>query len=172
MAALSFPIPKKNTMFEFDRRLLVEISPQRLSVRNLKSGLAVSEIPELAIDTKARKVLAMGAQARAAAAQAPQCEVVNPFAHPRSLVSDFTSGELLLRAFVRRASPRHWLHPAPLVFLHPVGDPEGGYTQIERRALREMALGAGARNVALCIGGLPSDREMLEMKMTARFAQE
>jgi rod shape-determining protein MreB len=165
-------IAKKNIMFEFDRRLLVEISPQRLSVRDLKSGLAVSEVPELAIDAQANKVLGMGAQARAAAAQIPEAKLVNPFAHPRSLVSDFTSGQLLLRAFVRRVSPRHWLHPAPLVFLHPVGDPEGGYTQIERRALREMALGAGARNVVLCIDGVPSDREMLEMKMAARFVQD
>jgi rod shape-determining protein MreB len=156
-------------MIDLDRRLLVEISPQRLSVRDLKTGLAVSEVPELAIDAKTKKVLAMGPQAHAAAAQVASCEVVNPFAHPRSLVSDLACATLLLRASIRRVSPRHWLHPKPQVFLHLADEPEGGYTDVECRALGEMALGAGARNAVLCIGGLPSDQEMLEMKIKARF---
>jgi len=98
------------------------------------------------------------------------CEVVNPFSHPRSLISDLTAGALLLRAFMRRVSPRHWLHPKPVVFLHPADEPEGGYTQIERRALCELGLGAGARSVVLCIGALPPDQELLGRKVPFRLA--
>lgn len=155
-------------MFDFRPRLHVQISPELLTVRNLKSGQVVSEVPEAAIGGTPKKILAAGAQARLATAQAG-VEVVNPFAHPRSLVSDFTTGYALLRIFVRRVLGRQWLQVSPLIFMQPLGDPAGGFTQIERRALREMALGAGASQVILCIPVAPPDREMLEMKVRTTF---
>jgi rod shape-determining protein MreB len=41
-------------------RIHVQISPQRLTVRNLKTGASVSEIPEVAIGGKPKKILATG----------------------------------------------------------------------------------------------------------------
>ena len=50
---------------------------------------------------------------------------------------------------------------SPRVVLHPLGDPEGGFTRIEVRALHEMALGAGAAEVRLWQGRALSDEELL-----------
>jgi len=145
--------------------LYIKISPQLLTIRNVKTGAQISEVPELAISRGSAKrvVLGFGATARAAAAAAEgnqSSEIINPFAHPRSLVSDFTTGEVLLRAFVRQARGTALFSLAPRVVLHPLGSPAGGFTQVERRALREMALGAGASELVLWIGQELSDQEV------------
>ena len=77
---------------------------------------------------------------------------MNPFAHSRSLVSDFTVAEQLIKVFVRRLLGRHLLTPSPRIVIHLLGDPESGFTQVERRAFREMALGAGASSVVVWSG--------------------
>ena len=160
-------------MFDFRSRLHIQISPERITVRNLKSGVRVSEVPELALGGAPRKLLAAGDKARFALGTAAHTEVINPFAHPRSLISDFSSAQLLLRYFVRRVAGRTWLQGRPLVFLQPMGNPEGGYTQIERRALHELALGAGASQVVVCLSAAPTDQEMLatKMKISTRFIE-
>ena len=140
----------------------VRVSPQRLTVRDPKSGTAVSEIPEIAIAQGARaQIVAVGAAARAQ--QSSSTTVVNPFAHPRSLMSDFTSGQALLKAFLRRIQPPSLFSPAPRIVLHLEGDPDGGFTQVEIRAFREMALGAGASEVVIWQG-----RDLLDQELLAR----
>jgi rod shape-determining protein MreB len=141
--------------------IYVRISPERLTLKNLKSGEVIAEVPEVAISAPPRpRVLAVGPQARmAAAAQAAQ--VVNPFAHPRSLVSDFAVAEQVLRHYLRRIQGKSLLALAPAVVMHPLGAPEGGFTQVERRAFREMALGAGASEAVVWIGRVLADHEVL-----------
>ena len=77
--------------------IYIQISPERLTLKNLKTGESISEVPELAISASPkRKILAVGSQARLAAAS-ELAEVMNPFAHPRSLVSDFNVAEQLIK---------------------------------------------------------------------------
>ncbi|MES2818780.1 MAG: rod shape-determining protein [Pseudomonadota bacterium] len=144
--------------------LYIQLSPQQLSVRNLKTGETLAEVPEVAIAyDPAPRVLGMGAEARAFGAE-PSVELINPFGHPRSLVSDFIVGEQLLKAFIRRALGRSLLTIAPRVVMHPLGDPAGGFTQVELRALREMALGAGACEVVIWRGRGLTDAELGEWR--------
>jgi rod shape-determining protein MreB and related proteins len=141
--------------------LYVQISPERLTVRDPKTGAMFSELPEVAIARvpKAR-IVGIGVEARLQASQ-PSVEVVNPFAHPRSLVSDFTVAEQLLKAAVRRVKGSGLLSLAPSVVMHPLGEHEGGLTQVEIRALYEMGLGAGARSVKVWQGRSLTDDELL-----------
>lgn len=146
--------------FHFRPRIYVRISPQRLSVRNVKSGTEISEVPEMAISEGPRKkILGVGAEARAAGLGAPSI-IVNPFAHPRSLVSDFTCAEQLLKAFVRRLQKRSLFAFPPVVVMHPLGEPDGGFTQVEIRAFREMAVGAGASKVFIRFGRELTDQDL------------
>lgn len=141
--------------------IYVQVSPERLTVKNLKSGEVIAEIPEMAISALPKsKILAVGPEARIAAASQP-AEVVNPFAHPRTLVSDFTVAEKLLKHYLRRIQCNSFLTLAPAVVMHPLGCPAGGFTQVERRAFREMALGAGASEVILWTGRVLTDQEVL-----------
>jgi rod shape-determining protein MreB len=142
----------------------VQISPELLTVKNVKSGTVVSELPEVAVSTEAKaRILAVGPQARLAAASGA-AQVSNPFAHPRTLVSDFTLAEQLIKHQLRRVLSNHFWMPAPCVVMHPIGKAEGGYTQVERRAFREMALGAGASQVFVWIGRPLTDTELLSRR--------
>lgn len=146
--------------------LYIQVSPERLTIRNPKTGETISEPPEVAIAQGDRfKVVGVGAQARAH--QSLSVEVVNPFAHPRSLVSDFTAGEQLLKAFLRRVRAKSVFAPAPRVVLHPQGDPAGGFTQVEIRAFHEMALGAGASEAVVWQGRGLTDQELLARDFTS-----
>jgi rod shape-determining protein MreB and related proteins len=152
----------------FEQTYYVQLSAQKLTVKNLMSGSIFSEIPEIAIRLKPKgEVLAIGDQARATAAATSGGEVHNPFGHPRSLVSDFTLAEQLLKAAVRKLDRKTLLRFNPYIVMHPLGNPEGGYTQVELRALREMALGAGASKVTLWRGRALSDQEILSNSFPA-----
>jgi rod shape-determining protein MreB len=130
----------------FKQFLYIQLSSERVTVKDPKTEQVVSEVPEIAIQhpsTGKAKILAVGSAARQAASQ-PDTEVLNPFAHPRSLVSDFTVAEQVLKAFVSRVRGSALLQPNPVAIVHPLGHHEGGLTQVEIRAFRELALGAGA----------------------------
>jgi rod shape-determining protein MreB len=147
--------------------IYVQISPERLLVRDPKRGVVFDEPPEIALERRPKakaNIAGIGAAARARAGQ-PMVDIVNPFAHPRSLVSDFTVGEQLLKAAVQRLAGK-WTALAgfflsPRIVIHPLGDPAGGFTQVELRAFREMALGAGAGQVRICLGPPLTDQAVL-----------
>ena len=147
--------------------LYIQIAPDRITIRNPKTGVTVSEVPEMAISAPPKeKVLAAGPQARAVAAS-QGARLVNPFAHPRSMVSDFTAAEQLLKHYVRQAQGRSLLAISPIIVIHPLGDPEGGFMQVERRAFSEMARGAGASQAFVWTGRPLTDQEVL----TRQFPQ-
>ena len=148
----------------FKQKLYVQLSPQLLSVRDPKSGQFVSEVPEIAIQRlpgKHATILAVGSNARSSASASPHSEVLNPFSHPRSLLSDFTLAEQLLKAFVKRIVGTGLFSLRLDVVIHPLGEHLGGLTQIEVRALRELALGAGAGNVHVWQGLPLADQQLL-----------
>jgi rod shape-determining protein MreB len=152
----------------FNQRLYVQLSPESVLVRDPSSGEAIEEVPEIAIQRPQGGkaiVLAVGKEARGAATQ-PDATVHNPFAHPRSLVSDFTLAEAVLKALVRRAvGGKRFFVPNPIIVLHPLGDHAGGLTQVELRAFRELALGVGAHDVRIWLGPALTDQQLLSDKL-------
>ena len=144
----------------------VQLSAQRLTLRNPKTGMTVSEVPEIAIASGAKpKVVGIGTEARSQ--QSASVQVINPFAHPRTLMSDFTAGEQLLKAFLRRLQGDSLFAVSPRVVLHLLGDPAGGFTPVEIRAFREMALGAGAADVVVWQGCNLTDEALLAREFPA-----
>jgi rod shape-determining protein MreB and related proteins len=61
------------------------------------------------------------------------------------VIADFTITEKMLQHFIRKAHPGRYFRPSPRVLICvPYGS-----TQVERRAIKESAEGAGARKVVL-----------------------
>jgi rod shape-determining protein MreB len=142
----------------------VQISPELVTIRNAKTGDAISEVPVIAISKGSKQsVVGIGREARLHESS-PSVNIVNPFAHPRSLVSDFTAGEQLLKALLRHLQGNSIFRVAPRVVMHLMGEPTGGFTQIEVRAFREMAIAAGASKVAVWQGRGLSDQELISGK--------
>lgn len=146
----------------FSPLVYIQISPNLLTLKNLKSGLEISEVAEIALSLppKPKVILGAGAEARLASASEP-AQLIQPFAHPRSLVSDFASAEALIRLQLQRVLGKGWLRVAPSVVMHPLGNPDGGFTQVELRAFREMALGAGASTARVWTGRPLANHELL-----------
>ena len=146
----------------FSPRVYIQISPNLLTLKNLKTGLEISEVAEIALSLppKPKVILGAGAQARLASASEP-AQLIQPFAHPRSLVSDFASAEALIRIQLQRVLGKGWLRVAPSVVMHTLGNPDGGFTQVELRAFREMALGAGASTARVWTGRPLANHELL-----------
>jgi rod shape-determining protein MreB len=137
----------------------IKLDPDQVVVRHVESGRTLMEPPVVAVAKDGRqRVLGVGSAAAAAAAAQPAM-LVNPFKHPRTLISDFTVAEALLKALLRKLFAGSLFAPSPLAILHPRTEPAGGFTQIEIRALRELAMGAGASKVILWTGRELTDEE-------------
>ncbi|MDB5964751.1 MAG: rod shape-determining protein MreB [Polaromonas sp.] len=152
-------------MFDFlAPPLYIRLTPYRLSVRNVKTGKTLSEVPEIALSRGPNpRILDVGAKA-ALHRSSKAAEVLNPFSHPRTLISDFSTGQRVLKAFIRKLNRRQGFSLAPRVVLHPQGEPAGGYTQIEIRAFHEMVHGAGASSATLWQGPELTDAQVLSRR--------
>ena len=149
--------------------LYVRLSPERLVVRDARAGRMFDQAAVLAVTRAApRRIVAVGDQAVLAAAGAQQpVDLVRPFAHPRTLMADYTAGEQLLKAAIQTVLRGRWLALSPRVLMHPAGEAVGGLTQVEIRALQEMALGAGAHRVTVWQGPQLTDEQVLARQYPA-----
>lgn len=141
----------------------VQLSPSEISVLNVNAGARFSDVPEIALAQGNRAVvLAVGRDARQAAGQ-PGVVLASPFGHPRSLVSDFVLAELIIKHCVAQVADtglKRLVAPSPRMVIHPLGEPEGGYTQVEIRALRELGIAAGAALVTVWQGPRLTDEAL------------
>lgn len=143
----------KKFINSFGTTMYVQIWEKRIKVTNIKTGKLYDEAPLAAVETinKGKKTItAVGNNA--ALVMGKNIEVINPFSHPRVLFSDFHVAEKLLQNIFKLLTGEKILTLAPAVVIHPMEKTEGGLTMIEERAFRELALGAGARDVVVYQG--------------------
>jgi rod shape-determining protein MreB len=91
-----------------------------------------------------RTIAAVGMEAKRMLGRTPSnLTTIRPLKD--GVIADFTITEKMLQYFIRKVHSRKLLNPSPRVLICvPCGS-----TQVERRAIRESALGAGAREVYL-----------------------
>lgn len=138
----------------FSGTVYIQLREDRLRICHIEEGIVFDEKPYIAIDKSNSKkgiVCAVGNGAFALKSN-PEYEVSNPFSHPRMLVSSFVKAEKVLMHGIRAVHANRIISPSPVIIMHPVEKLEGGITDIECRVYRELALGAGGRQVHLHIG--------------------
>ncbi len=87
---------------------------------------------------------AVGLAAKGMLGRAPgSIKVIRPLKD--GVISDFTVTELMLKHFIRKVLPTRLFRPSPRIIISV----PSGSTQVERRAIRESAIGAGASKVYL-----------------------
>ncbi|RZL02830.1 MAG: rod shape-determining protein, partial [Rubrivivax sp.] len=91
-----------------------------------------------------KTIQAVGTEAKAMLGKVPgNIEAIRPMKD--GVIADFTVTEQMLKQFIKMVHPRSVLKPSPrIIICVPCGS-----TQVERRAIRESALGAGASEVYL-----------------------
>ncbi len=139
----------------------VRIGSKELYLRGVDSHREWRDYPALAA-TKPnpyRDLVAIGKEAiEAVSLDSENLELLEPFAHPRSIVSDFDAGEELLKGALRILHKGRFYEP--VLVLHPLEKLEGGITEVEERVLVEMAESAGARRGCVWTGRQLTDEEL------------
>ncbi|WNC68368.1 rod shape-determining protein MreB [Thalassotalea nanhaiensis] len=138
---------------KFSSVIYVQIWENRIRVVDTKSGKEFDEKPFVLIkeNNKGVKVIAaIGNDAEYVTSSKE--ESINPFSHPRFLLNNFYVAEKILQHAIYTLIGKFALRPAPTVVIHPMEKLEGGLSQIEDRAFRELAVGAGAYEVIIYTG--------------------
>ena len=86
-----------------------------------------------------------------------------PFTTTRLLVGQYQAAETLLKQAMRAIGSGGLFRVSPVVVIQPMELVEGGLSEVEERVYRELARGAGARQVFVHIGAPLSDAEVLTM---------
>jgi rod shape-determining protein MreB and related proteins len=84
------------------------------------------------------------------------------FSTSRLLIGEFLVAENLLKRALKEMSKGGIFAVAPQVLIQPLEMLEGGLSEVEVRALREAALGAGASKAVVWLGHELSDAEVRE----------
>ena len=136
----------------FSKDLLVELSESKISIKFFSSDIKYEEEPYIAIEQtkKGEVIIAIGKEAKRQ--NSTNILVTNPFKHPRSFVGDFFLAEKIIQHGVFEIHKSR-IRPTPRIIMHQLEKVEGGLTSIEDRVLRELAVGAGAREVVIYVGG-------------------
>ncbi len=109
-----------------------------VTVRN--RGIVISEPSVVAMDTRTKRVLAIGAEAKRMVGRTPASIVaIRPLRD--GVISDFDVTEQMIRYFINKVHDRYARLPRPRVL---VGIPSG-VTEVEKRAVRDATVNAGAR---------------------------
>ncbi|MFL5825496.1 MAG: rod shape-determining protein [Thermoleophilaceae bacterium] len=105
-------------------------------------GIVVSEPSVVAIDSQTGEVHAVGSEAKRMIGRTPaSISAIRPLRH--GVIADFEVTEKMLRYFIRKIEQRRMSRPR-LVMCAP-----SGVTDVEKRAVIEASLSAGARQVHL-----------------------
>jgi rod shape-determining protein MreB len=148
----------------FSNDLSIDLGTANTLIYTRGQGIVLNEPSVVAIrqeqDSGRKMVAAVGDEAKSMLGRTPQnITAIRPLKD--GVIADFTVTEKMLQYFIHKAHASRMIRPSPRVLVCvPCGS-----TQVERRAIKESATGAGARDVylidepmAAAIGaGLPVD---------------
>jgi len=124
----------------FSRDIGIDLGTANTLVHVRGRGIVISEPSVVAKDTKSGQILAIGAEAKRMVGRTPANIIaVRPLKD--GVISDFDITEAMLRYFIKNVHDKFALFPRPRVI---IGIPSG-VTEVEKRAVQEAAINAGAR---------------------------
>lgn len=132
----------------FSNDLSIDLGTANTLIYVKDKGIVLDEPSVVAIrkdpNTGARSIEAVGTQAKMMLGRTPNnIEAIRPMKD--GVIADFTTTEKMLQHFIRAVHTNVMLRPSPRVLVCV----PCGATQVERRAIRESADGAGSRKTYL-----------------------
>ena len=124
------------------RDIAIDLGTANTLVFERGRGIALSEPSVVAVDADSGSVQAVGDEARRMIGRTPaSISAIRPLRH--GVIADFEVTERMLRYFIRS------VHPRPYPRSRVVMCAPSGVTEVEKRAVEEACLAAGARKVQL-----------------------
>ncbi len=123
--------------------IAIDLGTANTLVYKQGSGIIINEPSVVALSTDGRKILSIGKLAKEMLGKNPdEVRVVKPMKD--GVIADFQVTELMLRDLILRTQKKKWLVKPRVIVCVP-----SGITEVEKRAVRDSALHAGAREVHL-----------------------
>jgi hypothetical protein len=135
----------------FSSSCVVELSPQRVLVRDLGTGQQHEFSPVLSLDASSR-VSSIGRPVSPAAV-----ETIEPFANPAALAKNDRIAELLMQYAYSKIGSNQWIKPAPNVVLFVPRDRANALGPVEDSVLLNLSKRAGAHRTIVHRGERPTD---------------
>lgn len=139
----------KKLLSWFSADIAIDLGTANTIVYMSGKGIIVDEPSMVALsvdrNTMTKRILAVGQEAKIMLGKTPgQIEVVRPMKD--GVIADFHITEQMIKYFIKKASAKVKLYSVPptIIICVPCGS-----TQVERRAIKDSALAAGARKVEL-----------------------
>jgi len=127
----------------FSNDIAIDLGTANTLVYRKGIGIVIDEPSVVAISSDKRKIIAIGEEAKAMLGKNPkEVTVIKPLKD--GVIADFQVTELMLRNLILRAQKKRLLIKPRVIVCVP-----SGITEVEKRAVRDSALHAGAREVHL-----------------------
>ncbi len=130
----------------FSRDISIDLGTANTLVLVRGLGIVINEPSVVAVEKRSKRVLAIGSEAKQMVGRTP-ADIVAIRPLRDGVISDFDVTEAMLTYFIRRVQTETWL-PIPHRPRVVIGIPSG-VTEVEKRAVRDAAMSAGAREVRL-----------------------
>jgi rod shape-determining protein MreB and related proteins len=124
------------------RDMAVDLGTANTLVYVRGRGIVLSEPSVVAIDSRTGEVHAVGIEAKRMLGRTPgTISAIRPLKD--GVIADFDVTEEMLRHFIQKVHQNRWAHPRVVICV------PSGVTGVEKRAVEEAALSAGARQAYL-----------------------
>ena len=124
------------------RDMAVDLGTANTLVYVRGRGIVLSEPSVVAIDARSGEVHAVGIEAKRMLGRTPgTIQAIRPLKD--GVIADFDVTEQMLRHFIQKVHQNRWAHPRVVVCV------PSGVTGVEKRAVEEACLSAGARQAYL-----------------------
>src|SRR5436305_3370680 len=124
------------------RDMAIDLGTANTLVYVRGAGIALSEPSVVAMDVRTEQVHAVGSDAKRMIGRTPATiSATRPLRH--GVIADFEITEEMLRYFIRKVHSGRWAHPQVVMCV------PSGVTDVEKRAVEEACMAAGARQVHL-----------------------
>lgn len=146
-------------LFTGFKKIGIDLGTSNTLVYTKEDGIILREPSVIAINTKNRRTLAVGSEAKSMIGRAPgDIETIRPLKD--GVVANFDVNQQMLNKFIEKAVGKRGCANSKIVICYP-----SGITEVEKRAINEAATQSGARKVmmieeavAAALGaGLPVD---------------
>jgi len=128
----------------FSNNIGIDLGTANTVIYSEGKGIVLYEPSIVAIDTRTKRVIAVGKEAKEMLGKTPEnIQAIRPLRD--GVITDFEATQVMLSYFIEQAIGGGIFRPKPRVV---IGVPSG-VTQVEKRAVIDAAKGAGAREVYL-----------------------
>lgn len=127
----------------FSNNIAIDLGTANIRVYVMGKGVVLQEPSVVAVDRNTNQVLAIGGEAKAMLGKTPANIVaIRPMRH--GVIADFEVTEKMLKHFITKVhNSRRMVRPIVVIAI------PSGVTEVEKRAVRDSAEQAGARDVYL-----------------------